>query len=51
MPENQYVLVFRRSDVFLLTFKIGAIFNLLKSKKELLIQSCLQKKEIEVLLR
>jgi hypothetical protein len=35
----------------LLTFIIGAIFNLFKSKKELIIQSCLQKKEIEILRR
>jgi hypothetical protein len=35
----------------LLTFIIGAIINLFKSKKELLIQTCLQKKEIEILLR
>ena len=35
----------------LLTFLIGVIFNLLKSKKELLIQISLQKKEIEILLR
>jgi transposase InsO family protein len=36
---------------YLLSFIIGTIFNLFKSKKELLIQNCLQKKEIEILLR
>jgi transposase InsO family protein len=35
----------------LLTFLIGAIFNLLKSKKELIIQICLHKKELEILKR
>ncbi len=35
----------------LLTFLIGVIFNLLKSKRGLLIQISLQKKEIEILLR
>jgi len=35
----------------LLTFLIGAIFNLLRSKKELIIQFCLHKKEIEILKR
>jgi len=35
----------------LLTFLVGVIFNLLKSKKELIIQICLHKKEIEVLQR
>ena len=35
----------------LLTFLIGAIFNLLKSKKELLIQIYLHKKELEILKR
>jgi|GEM_PF-3471851 len=35
----------------LLTFLVGVIFNLLKSKKDSLIQICLQKKEIEVLQR
>ncbi len=35
----------------LLTLLIGAIFNLLKSKKELIFQICLHKKEIEILKR
>jgi hypothetical protein len=35
----------------LLTFLIGAIFNLLKSKKNLLLQVCLYKKELEILKR
>jgi hypothetical protein len=35
----------------LLAFLIGAIFNLLKSKKELIIQFCLHKKELEILKR
>ena len=35
----------------LLTFLIGAIFNLLKSKQELIIQICLHKKELEILKR
>jgi hypothetical protein len=35
----------------LLIFLIGAIFNLLKSKKELIIQICLHKKELEILKR
>lgn len=35
----------------LLTFLIGSIFNLLKSKKELSIQICLYKKELEILKR
>ena len=35
----------------LLTFLIGIIFNLFKSKKNLIIQISLQKKEIEILLR
>lgn len=35
----------------LLTFLIGAIFNLLKSKKELIIQIYLHKKELEILKR
>ena len=35
----------------LLAFLIGAIFNLFKSKRELLIQICLQKKEIKILMR
>jgi hypothetical protein len=33
----------------LLTFLIGAIFNLLKSKKDLLLQIFLYKKELEIL--
>ena len=32
----------------LVTFLIGAIFDLLKSRRELLIQICMQKKEIEI---
>jgi len=35
----------------LITFLIGAFYNLLKSKKQLSIQNCLQKKEIEILKR
>ncbi len=35
----------------LLTFLIGVIFNLLRSKKNLLIQVCLYKKELEILKR
>jgi len=35
----------------LLSFLIGVVFNLFKSKKELLIQNCLQKKEIEIFKR
>ncbi len=35
----------------LLTFLFGLIFNLFKSKKELLIQISLHKKEIEILKR
>ena len=35
----------------LLTLLVGIIFNLLKSKKELIIQICLHKKELEVLKR
>ena len=35
----------------LLTLLISAIFNLAKSKKYLLLQACLYKKEIEVLKR
>ena len=35
----------------LLTFLIWAIFNLFKSKKELIIQICLHKKELEILKR
>jgi hypothetical protein len=34
-----------------LIFLIGAIFNLLKSKKKLIIQICLHKKELEILKR
>ncbi len=35
----------------LLSFIVGAIFYLLKSKKKLIVQISLQKKEIEILLR
>jgi transposase InsO family protein len=35
----------------LLTFLIRAVFNLVKSKKHLLLQACLYKKEIEILKR
>jgi hypothetical protein len=35
----------------LLTFLIGAIFNLLKSNKNLLLQVCLYRKELEILKR
>jgi putative transposase len=35
----------------LITFLFRAFFNLFKSKKQLSIQNCLQKKEIEILLR
>jgi hypothetical protein len=35
----------------LLTFLIGAIFSLLKPKKNLLLQVCLYKKELEILKR
>ena len=35
----------------LITFLFRAFFNLFKSKKQLLIQNCLQKKEIEILMR
>jgi hypothetical protein len=35
----------------LLTFLIRAVFNLLKSKKNLLLQVCLYKKELEILKR
>ena len=35
----------------LLTFLIRAVFNLVKSKKHLLLQACLYKKEIEIIKR
>jgi len=35
----------------IITFLFRAIFNLFKSKKQLSIQNCLQKKEIEILKR
>ena len=51
MTGNRYFLIFGERMFSLLTFLIGAIFNLLKSKQELIIQICLHKKELEILKR